>query len=354
MIDGGPLIVTLQRRAGRVGILLDAPPKATLSRLMEGRPAAEAARMAGLMGDSCPLAHEAAARAAFGLAAEPGCPRAMAAETLRQHLHCIFTRWPAAIGLPVAAPPDADAAPGDIALALFGPGGAPACVDGFEDWLEQAEVAPAAVLRRIWRRWDSRWGRAELRLWRVGEPFAEIDWAEAEIDGEPVETSVAARLARDGLLRGIEGGGGGGGGARRGRGLAWRLAARLLDCHRLIEGLAGRAPLDAPVSLSPGIGAAPSASGVILAYGALCRDRVEAYEQLTPTDTALHARGLLRGMLDRAPVRANAPVAAVAAMTLEAADPRVACRIVWAEGPARRARPAPAQGDETRRLRAMG
>ncbi|MFN3614914.1 MAG: hypothetical protein ACK4WC_10185, partial [Rubrimonas sp.] len=333
MIDGGPLIVTLQRRAGRVRALLDAPPKAALTRLMEGRTATEAARMAGLMGESCPLAHEAAARAAFGLAVEPDCPRAMAAEALRQHLNSIFTRWPAALGLPAGAPPDAAAPPADIALALFGPGGAPDCVDAFEDWLDQAEVAPAAVLRRVWRRWDSRWGRADLRLWRVGEPFADIDWAEAEIDGEPVETGVAARLAREGLLRGIE--------ARRGRGLAWRLAARLVDCRRLLDGLGGRGPLDSAVALSPGIGAAPSASGVILAYGALSRDRVEAFEQLTPTDAALHPRGALRRMLDRVPMRANAPVAAVTAMTLEALDPRVACRIAWADGPARPRRAAP-------------
>lgn len=333
MIDGGSLVVTLQRRAGRVRTLIDAPPKAMLSRLMEGRPAAEAARMAGLMGDSCPLAHEAAARAAFGLDVGADCPRAMAAENLRQHLHCIFNRWPLALGLPAAAAPDAAASASVIDHALFGPGGAPDCVDAFEIWLEQADVVPASILRRIWRHWDSRWGRAELRLWRVGDPFVNVDWVEDEIDGEPVETGVGARLADCDLLRGVE--------ARRGRGLVWRLAARLIDCSRLLDGLAGRGPLDSPVELSPGIGAAPSASGVILAYGALSRDRVEAYEQMTPTDAALHPRGALRQMLDHAPVRANSPIAAVAAMTVEAVDPRVSCRIVWSDGAERRVRPKP-------------
>lgn len=320
MIDGGALTVTLVKRRGDVHARLDAPPHTSWTRMLAGRPPVEAARVAGLIVDSCPLAHEAAARAAFGLDPEPGAARLMAQEILREHLFKFFVAWPRAMGWEASPPPVAAADPAAVSLAVFGAAGAPRCMAALERWMDARATPAAKVLRHVWRRWDSRWGRADVPLWRPGDPCGGLDWREAEIDGHPVDTGLAARMADADLLRGIE--------ARRGRGILWRLAARLADCDRLLSGLTGAAPLDEATTIAPGIGAAPSATGLVLVHAELERDRVSLFEQMTPTDCALHPRGVLNRMLASGPHSPDAPVVAVAALTLEAVDPRAPCRLI--------------------------
>ncbi len=341
MIDGGALIVTVARRGGGLRAVVDAPTPISLSRMMAGKPAAEAARLAGLMCDSCPLAHEAAARAAFGLPAPVGAEaedmaRAMALETLREHAFKFAVAWPRALGWPAADGVENPASAPDprndeaalLASAVFGDAGAPMRIADFERWMASGATPAARVLDHVWRRWDSRWGRAELPLWRAGARGQALDWREAEYDGAPFENSVAARVADADLMRAIE--------ARRGRGLAWRLAARLVDSARLFDALSGGAPSEAPSALAPGVGVAQAAGGAVFAFAEMEDGRVRGFEQITPTDCALHPDGLLRLMLDTGVRRAAGPVAEIAAMTIEAVDPRAPTRLVM-DGRERRA-----------------
>ena len=331
MIDGGALTVTLVHRNGAVNARLDAPQPLSWARMLAGKPAEEAARIAGLVADSCPAAHEAAARAAFGLPPRDGEARRMALEALREHVFKFCVAWPRALGREPAPYDPEDDNLDTISRAAFGDGGAPDHIAGFERWMRDRATTAAQAMDHVWRRWDARWGRADLPLWRAGDPMDEIDWSEAEIDGSVAEIGVAARMADAHLMREIE--------ARRGRGVAWRLAARLTDAARLLAALRGDAPLDAAAHLAPGVGAAQGATGAVLARAALTDGRVSRFEQLTPTDFALHPLGLLNRMLGAGPHALGAPAMRVAALTLEAVDPRLPTRLVIeTEAPAR-ARP---------------
>lgn len=331
MIDGGALTVTLVHRDGAVNARLDAPQPLSWARMLAGKPAVEAARIAGLVADSCPVAHEAAARAAFGLAPRADEARRMALESLREHVFKFCVAWPRALGREPAPFNGEEENLDRISSAAFGAGGPPKHIGAFERWMRDRETTAAQAMDHVWRRWDARWGRADLPLWRAGDTLDQIDWAEAEIDGAAAETGVAARMADAHLMREVE--------ARRGRGVAWRLAARLTDAARLLATLRGDAPLDAAIQLAPGVGAAQCATGVVLARGALTDGRVSSFDQLTPTDFALHPGGLLNRMLGSGPHALGAPAMRVAALTLEAVDPRLPTRLVIeTEAPAR-ARP---------------
>lgn len=328
MIDGGALTVTLTHRNGAVNALLDAPQPLSWARMLAGKPAVEAARVAGLVADSCPIAHEAAARAAFGLPTREDDARRMALEALSEHVFKFCVAWPRALGREPAPCAAADEDFDAISCAIFGEYGPPEHISGFERWMRARATPAAHVIDHVWRRWDARWGRADLPLWRAGDAVDGIDWSETEIDGAPAEIGVAARMADAHLMREIE--------ARRGRGVAWRLAARLTDAARLLAGLRGAAPLEAAMTLAPGVGAAQAATGVVLARGALTDGRVSNFEQLSATDFALHPAGLLHRMLASGPHALGAPAMRVAALTLEAVDPRLPTRLVIeTEAPAR-------------------
>jgi len=330
MIDGGALTVTLSRADGAISARIDAPPILSLSRMLVGRPAGEAARLAALLFPSDPAAEEGAARAAFGLPRAEGATRRLAMDALREHAVKLCVAWPRALGSahdPAAlAAASAIARDGGAALsaALFGRDGPPDRLADLETWMARGETAPARVLNHVWRRWDSRWGRAELRLWGPGEPLGRVDWAATEIDGMPVETGLAACVARTDLLREIE--------SRRGRGIAWRLAARIAHAARLLD-LLRRDAEDTPdcVALAPGLGVCAAAHGAVLVQVEAEGDRVRSFERLSPTDCALHEHGLLRRVLDSLPVTPKAPLAAVAALALETVDPALPTRLVMAE-----------------------
>jgi hypothetical protein len=324
MIDGGALTVSLARAGGGLRIAVDAPPPVSLSRLLAGKPAEEAVQLVSLVFNTCAAAQEGAARAAFGLNQAPDVGRRIALETLRDHALKLCVAWPlaldqapdhsalAALG---AAARDRGAA---LAQALFGREGPPRHVGAFERWIAVAETAPARALAHVWRRWDSRWGRAALPLWRPGDGWSEIDWDHAEIDGGPVETGVAARTRDSDLMREIE--------ARRGRGVVWRLAARLADCDRILAELACD-EFEEPRRLAPGVGAAEAARGALLVRAVERDGCVESFERLSPTDCALHHEGVLTRVLDTLPRRADAPLKQVAALALESVDPCVPCRL---------------------------
>ena len=319
-------MVRVARGAGGVEVRIDAPPALSIARMTAGKPPEEAARLAGLVFNACSAAQEGAARAAFGLPPAPGAARRIAEEALRDHALKLALIWPEALGLEadraaLAAVPLIKHDHGEtLSKALFGRNGPPRRLAEFEAWMATAETTPARVFDRLWRVWDSRWGRATPPIWRPGLPFVEVDWLEGEIDGRPVETSVAARVADDDLLREIE--------ARRGRGILWRLAARIADAARLLEELPDGAPSATPVEIEPGLGAAPAARGTMLARGVVERGRVTQYARLSPTDCALHPHGLLAHVFDSLPRRGRTPLERVAAFALESVDPCLPYRLV--------------------------
>ncbi len=324
-----PLVVRLSREGGQPRARIVAPQAPRVAHLVVGKPVEEAARRVGLVSNACAAAQEGAARAAFGLPPLPDAGLRIARESLREHALKLASAWPRAIGmapdrttLGAVAKLSADDGAA-LSAALFGPGGAPRRIEEFEEWMQAGETAPARVLHHVWTRWDARWARADLPLWRPGAPLFGVDWHAAEIAGGPVDASVAARVADCDLMREIA--------ARRGRGLAWRLAARLVDAQRLIAGLADGAPDEVPLALDLGVGVANAARGAMLVQAAVQRGRVTALARLSPTDFALHPHGALATALDALPRQRRAPLARVAALTVESVDPCIAHRLVFEE-----------------------
>jgi hypothetical protein len=328
MIDGGALTVTVARDEGGFRVVVDAPPALMLSRMLAGKQAAQAARLTALVFNTGAAAQEGAARAAFGLSPSRGAARRIAIETLRDHAARLCVAWPKALGHTpdMAALSTTRALARDngaaLGVAIFGRDGAPGRLADFETWMRSADTAPSRVLDHVWRRWDARWGRADLPLWRVrpGMPIAEIDWTEGEIGGRPAETGLAARVSDADLMREIA--------ARRGHGISWRLAARLVDCARLLRFLASGEDGKTPLALLPGVGAAEAACGTILVHGAAEGGLVSRFERLSPIDFALHPGGLLDRVMASLPRSRKAPLHEVAALALESVDPCMPTRLV--------------------------
>lgn len=314
------LAIMLTRDGGAVRAAVDRPPAADAGRLLVGRPPEEAARMAGMMFNLCAAAQEGAARAALGLASAPGVVAAMARETARDHALKLMVQWPVTLGLaPDRAGLAAAAAAGGKALAaaLFGTRGAPRDMAGLRRWAAAGETAAARAFAAVLH-WDADWGRAATALWAPDGAAPAVDFARAEIGGRPVETGLAARRAGEPLLRDIE--------SAQGRGILWRLAARLADAALLAEG-----PPPAPAALAPGLGWAAAARGSLLVGAGVEGDRVAAFARLTPTDAALHPQGALARVLAALPADPAAPLHAVASMAVEGVDPCMPWRLTIRE-----------------------
>jgi hypothetical protein len=313
------LAITLTRDGGAVRAAVDRPPGTDAARLLLGRPVGEAARMAGMAFNLCAAAQEGAARAALGLASAPGVVAAMARETARDHALKLLVQWPVALGLaPDRAGLAAAAAGGPaLAAALFGTQAAPRDLAGLRRWAA-ADETPAARVFGVALGWDADWGRAATALWAPGDTVPPVDFARTEIGGRPVETGLAARRAAEPLLRDIE--------AAQGRGILWRLAARLADAALLAE-----APPPEPAALAPGLGWAAAARGSLLVRAEVAGGRVAAFARLTPTDAALHQEGALARVLAALPADPAAPLHAVASMAVEGVDPCMPWRLTIRE-----------------------
>jgi hypothetical protein len=313
------LAITLTRDGGTVRATVERPRATDAATLLRGRPAGEAARMAGMAFNLCAAAQEGAARAAMGLPPAPGATAAMEKETARDHALKLMVQWPVALGIAPDRAGLAAAATGGQALAaaLFGSRGAPRDMAGLRRWAAAGETAAARAFG-VALGWDAAWGRAETALWTPGDRAPAVDFARAEIGGRAVETGLAARRAEEPLMRDIE--------AAQGRGVLWRLAARLADAARLAEG-----PPPEPQALAPGLGWAAAARGSLLVGAALEGGRVASFARLTPTDAALHPRGALARALAALPADPAAPLHAVASMTVEAVDPCMPWRLTLRE-----------------------
>ncbi len=323
MIVGG-VTLHVTRRGDRLSVRAAQDAGPAPERLFIGKPPEEAARLAGLVFNLCGAAQEGAARAAFGLPQRRDIGRRIALESLRHHALKLCVDWPEAVGLAPdrAALAHLGAAPdlGGLARALFGAKGAPHDLAAFAAWRARAESAPARALALLWAEWRDA-PASGPRLWSPEHAVIAVDFARAEIDGAPVETGLAARMAGHALMRALE--------AERGRGLLWRLTARLLDAARLIDRLAAGGGEDAPRALGhgPGLGFAQAARGLLLARGAVAEGRVRAFHTLTPTDCALHPEGALAAAFDAARTGGALDDAQITAMLLESVDPCMQARI---------------------------
>ena len=320
MIDGGALNITLDMADGALAVRVDAPPMLSLTRMLAGKPVDEAATLAGMVHAVAPAAEGAAVLAAAGKTASPAMQRAMVVEALRGHVARMNHAWPAALGLPtgsVALPavPSAE----DFRQALFGSFNPPLRLADLEAWIARAEVPGALALERVWAHWDGRWGRAAMPLWSMETPLGVLDWNEAVMDGQPCETGIAARVADSDLMREVE--------ARRGRGIAWRLIARVADAAALIDRLAQRQFDGLAKQVAPHVGAALGHNGTVLVELDAAAGCVTRYQRLSPTDFALHPRGLLRQTLNALPKAARPGLEAVATLSVEAVDPGLPTRI---------------------------
>lgn len=318
MLDEATLRITIARApSGTLRAAVVPPAPLPVARLFLGQTPETAARRAAMVFNICGAAQAGAVRAALGLPPEPDAGRRILRESLRDHAMKLAVGWPQAVGL--ASDPAALAAVARLgadrgaalAGALFGAAGPPRTLVAFDRWLDHRATAPARVLALIRDGWDAGWGRVVLPLWTPGAPAPEF--SQAAGCASPVETGLVARHVADPLLVGLE--------ARGGRSLLWRLAARLVDAAEALGALAADRAGPEPRTLAPGVGMAQAARGAMLVRAAAGDGRVTRLDRLSPTDAALHPDGLMARALATLPEGRDAPLAAVAAMVVEAVDP---------------------------------
>lgn len=316
-LTAGTLGITVRREAGAVRATLRPPQHPPIAEFLTGKPVEEAARLVPLVWNICAAAQEAAVRSALGFAMPEGLTGRIRAETLREHAIKLCAVWPGLLGeaaareaLGAAAHAADDPAAADtLRAAVFAPlTGAPASLSDLESWAKAGQTAPARAVARLLSDWDAGWGRADLALLDTAGP---VDWETATQAGQPVENAPACRLADAPLLTDIA--------ARRGHGLLWRIAARLVELDRLLSG----APAEALAA--PGI--ANAARGAMYVRAAAQDGTMTGFARLSPTDFALAPGGVLETALATLPAEPDAPLRAIAQMIVETVDPCIATEL---------------------------
>jgi hypothetical protein len=324
MIDGGALSIEIIQTQKGPAVEIDAPPMVSLCRMLAGKAPADAGRLAGAVYARSPSSEAAAIAAATGQPIDEGLLRGMVVEALHEHAVKMLAAWPAALGhrsAPVPAPGTDN--PISLASALFGDTPPPCRIAEFEAWMKRGATPAARVLDEVWQHWDARWGRAALPLWSPGQPLGRVDWAAAVIDGAVADTGLVARVGDSDLLREIE--------ARRGRGIVWRLAARIVDAGRLLDRLRENRLDDLAFHVQPGVGAALAPNGTVLVEAETEGEAISRYQRLSPADFALHPGGLMHKALATLPKRSRAPLGAIAGLIIEAIDPGIPTRLTAPE-----------------------
>jgi hypothetical protein len=315
--SAGQLRVTLTRRGGGLDVAIAAPSPLPVAEVLIGRPAGEVARLAPLIWNICAAAQGAAVRSALGLTVDADAEAKVRAETLREHVVKLCMVWPTVMGeaagrealaLTARALTDPEAA-ASLAAAIVRPlDQVPGDWDALAAWMEAGETAPARAFAAVRRGFDPSWGRADLPLFDPAEPFV---WERATQGGQAVENGPACRLGAAPLLASVE--------AEVGRGMLWRMAARLVEVDTLLRG-GGPAVLAAP-------GIANAARGAMLVEAEAGQGGVTAFRRLSPTDFALAEGGVLATALATLPAEPSAPLRAAAQMVIETVDPCIATEL---------------------------
>ncbi len=300
----GSLRIRVTRDGGDVRAEIERPAGLDLNAWLGGESVEAAATKIPLVFNLCAAAQEASARSAFGLAWDPSLDRRVAAETIREHALKLCVFWPAALGhQPDSATLALVSAPRALATALVAPlERGPRDWAEFETWMTNCPLAAASPFRSVVAHWEPVWASADLERFDVRRS---IGWASATQGGRAVENSPAARMADAPLMREIEG--------RLGRGLVWRMAARLAELLSLCEA--------EPDSATVAPGMARAARGVMAMTGEVENGRVRRAARLSPTDFALARGGLIEQMLARLPAECDAPLEEIARLALAVADP---------------------------------
>jgi len=277
----------------------EAAPALPVSEMILGTPATEAAALLPRLFGLCRAAQGVAARAAFGLAPEPGWRAGLRHEIMREHVAKLCLKWPALLSRPAVRLPRDWAADGaGMRAALFGPAGRlPDTRDGFRAFLRAGNgIAP--VLCAI----DGLFADGEAC--RTGLPVTTPDRV---FDAGPQENSVAARHAAHPVMRGIA--------ATRGRGPLWSAAAVALDLQAALDDR-----LPAP-RRGPGRAVVPAARGL---YGVTARvghGRVTAFSRVTPTDHLVAPGGALAQSLATLPAHRAGAIAPLLLAILDPCQP---------------------------------
>ncbi len=313
----GKLQIRLTRDGDGVHADVTPPPRIPVADLVRGKSADQTATLIPLIFNICAAAQEAAVRSALSLEIDDALRQNVRIETLREHAMKLLMIWPpllgvtpdrAAIGYAAAALDDADAEAA-LRAAIFGADGAvPADWMGLEAWMTAAATVPAEIFDIVHRDFQAAWGRTDTPLF---DPEVPVDWDSGAQNGGPVDNGPACRVADVPLMQAVE--------ERFGRGVLWRMTARLIEVERLLDGDAGEVVSDTGIS--------QAARGAMLVQ-ARCDDTgVHDFARLSPTDFALMQGGVLEQALASLPGQAGAPLETVARMVIETVDPCIVTQV---------------------------
>jgi hypothetical protein len=389
----GEIAVALARAAGRVTrvSIRSSRPLAT-ARVLVGRRIGEAAALVPRLYSVCANAQGAAAASA--LAAAAGHPRsaawlaarahAVALENLQEDLRRLLIDVPAALGheprvAPVVAlrracaavlyrpavpvgqdgAPDAASAPAidttidaavdaaveaaiDAAIDIVSRDvlGEPLAefaarvdADALERWARAAATAPARALCAVLERGDA-FGASDvpslpaLTRAQVDALLAALSAdatfaARPRLDGAPRETGALARMANHPAIAAWT--------TRHGRGVATRLAARVVDVARTSRALADGTANDGvdawPGPPGTGVARVETARGLLVHRAEVRDDVVTGYGILAPTEWNFQPGGSLERSLAGLGAHDEAALCRDAALVVQSLDPCVACRV---------------------------
>ncbi len=315
----GELAVRIQVCDGRARqVRIDSTRPQLASRLLAGRPAAEAVamvpRLFSICGRSQQLAAELALAAARAtpVAADAAQTRRVEAEMAQEYLWRALIDWPQETG---GAADAATLAAARSALAHDERGLLKAIVErdvlgaeprqwlsrghlsGFVDWIARGATAAARFLGQV-RGDGARHGASEVPLLPplddavAGRIVAALD-ADADferqptLDGRPAETGAIARVSRLPLVAALS--------EAFGRSTLVRFAARLCELARIACGDAAAAPLAGGRQLDNGrgLGWVETARGLLLHLIDLDGERIGRYRIVAPTEWNFHPQGAL-------------------------------------------------------------
>jgi hypothetical protein len=291
------------------------PVELPLTLLLRGKDPEIAATLVGRLFNICGAAQEAAARSALGLALDSALEKRVAAETLREHGIKLFLLWPGLLGIEpdrtasalLAHALDNETMAAALRVSLFGPKGAlPKDWSAFEHWMDDTGSVPARCMKAVRDDWDPAWGRADLP-----NLDAHAGWPDTPKLAPPCDNGVGERMADHPLMAVTA--------DRLGRGVLWRMTARLVEMNHLLSGTAP-SPFRAP-------GVVEAARGTL--YTRATTDdagQVASLERLTPTDFALAPGGTLELALSSLPPEAP-NLEALARLAVDVIDPCVALEL---------------------------
>ncbi|MFO1312084.1 MAG: nickel-dependent hydrogenase large subunit [Burkholderiales bacterium] len=342
----GELFVRLHWTGARVeGVRIRSTRRDAASRVLKGRPPADALAWIPRVFSICARAQEAAARLALanagaGIAPAPD-TGAVRREIVDESFFRLLIDWPRAVGVEPDAKTVAQARtmddPGLGELARHCIFGEPASEwlerDRYERllaWTATAATLPARLLGLLLRETPAL-GRSDVALMPpptrasieskvLAAMSRDPEYARAPTwDGAPVETGAIVRMRSHPLVAAVI--------ERDGLTAAARMTARLAELAHLVA--TGALPHAEGFSSSAGegVGAVETARGFLLHQARIAGGRVADYRILAPTEWNFHPQGALARGLSGMTARDGADVERLARIAVHALDPCVACVI---------------------------